>query len=348
MKKQQSEILKKDIKRNKTITKYQSLIVIISTILFSFITIYINNNKTEYIKYKEQGNVDYKVYLKKNNFFEENYLKENNQYISTLIDKIQSNFKYNLTIEKENIINKYTYKIISNVKVTDKTTKKNLYDKTEILLPETEILLKEKQINILEPITIDYNKENNQINNFINIYEVGNIESNLTVNMIINLIGSNEYQKESIITLKIPLTTNTIDIDMKDDLVDTKNNTIKHKKQSKYNLLFILISIFSLITDVLLITKLILYIKTTRTKTTNYKREIKKILRNYKQYIQKINNEINYKKYEQININTFTDLLEIRDAMQSPILMIEEKNCTRFIIPTENILYIYTIEIKEK
>lgn len=348
MKKQQSEILKKDIKRNKTITKYLSLIIIISTILISFITIYINNNKTEYIKYKEQGNVDYTVYLKKNNFFEEKYLKENNQYISTLIEKIQSNFTYNLTIEKENIINKYTYKIISNVKVTDKTTKKNLYDKTEILLPEKEIILKEKQINILEPITIDYNKYNNQINNFINIYEVGNIESNLTVNMIINLIGSNEYQKESIITLKIPLTTNTIDIDMKDDLVDTKNNIIKHKKQSKYNQLFILIAAISLITDILLITNIVLYIKKTRNEITNYKKEIKKILRNYKQYIQKINNTINYKKYEKINLSTFTDLLEIRDTVQSPILMLEEKTHTKFIIPIDNILYIYTVTIKEK
>ena len=348
MKKQQSENLKKDIKRNKTITKYLSLITIISTILISFITIYINNNKTEYIKYKEQGYVDYKVYLKKNNFFEEKYLKENNQYISTLIDKIHSNFTYNLTIEKENIINKYTYKIISNVKVTDKTTKKNLYDKTETLIPEKEIILKEKQINILEPITIDYNKYNELINNFINIYEVGNIESNLTVNMIINLIEPDENKKESIITLKIPLTTNTTDIDTKNDLVDTKNNIIKHKKNSKYNLLLILISTTLLITDILLITKLILYIKKTRNEITNYKKEIKKILRNYKQYIQKINNTINYKKYEKINLSTFTDLLEIRDTVQSPILMLEEKTHTKFIIPINNILYIYTVTIKEK
>ena len=65
MKTQLSEILKKDIKRNKTITKYLSFIVIISTILISFITLYIENNKIKYIKYTEQGNVDYKVYLKK-------------------------------------------------------------------------------------------------------------------------------------------------------------------------------------------------------------------------------------------------------------------------------------------
>lgn len=348
MKTQLSEILKKDIKRNKTITKYLSFIVIISTILISFITLYIENNKIKYIKYTEQGNVDYKVYLKKNNFFEEKYLEENKEYISSLIDNVQAQFKYNLSIEQENIINKYTYKILSNVKVTDKTTKKNLYDKTEILMPEKEIYITEKEINIKEPVEIDYNKYNDLINKFINIYEVGNIESDLTVNMIIDIMDSNEKINEPIITLRIPLTTNTMDIDIKNDLVEEKNNVIEYKKDKKYNLLFILISVISLLIDLVLIIKLIIYIKKTRNIITKYKKEKKKILRNYSQYIQKIDNKIDYEKYEQINVSTFTDLLEIRDAMQSPILMIEEKNCTRFIIPTENILYIYTIEIKEK
>lgn len=348
MKTQLSEILKKDIKRNKTITKYLSFIVIISTILISFITLYIENNKIKYIKYTEQGNVDYKVYLKKNNFFEEKYLEENKEYISSLIDNVQAQFKYNLSIEQENIINKYTYKILSNVKVTDKTTKKNLYDKTEILMPEKENLLDKKQINIKETVEIDYNKYNDLINKFISIYEVGNIDSELTVNMIIDIMDSNEKINEPIITLRIPLTTNTMDIDIKNNLVEEKNNVIKYKKEKKYNLLFILISVISLLIDLVLIIKLIIYIKKTRNIITKYKKEKKKILRNYSQYIQKIDNRIDYEKYEQINVSTFTDLLEIRDAMQSPILMIEEKNCTKFIIPTENILYIYTVKIKEK
>ena len=348
MKTQLSEILKKDIKRNKTITKYLSFIVIISTILISFITLYIENNKIKYIKYTEQGNVDYKVYLKKNNFFEEKYLEENKEYISSLIDNVQAQFKYNLSIEQENIINKYTYKILSNVKVTDKTTKKNLYDKTEILMPEKENLLDQKQINIKETVEIDYNKYNDLINKFISIYEVGNIDSELTVNMIIDIMDSNEKINEPIITLRIPLTTNTMDIDIKNDLVEEKNNVIKYKKDKKYNLPFILLSIIILLIEIVLIIKLIIYIKNTRNIITKYNKEIKKILRNYKQYIQKIDNKINYEKYEQINVSTFTDLLEIRDTLQGPILMIEEKNCTKFIIPAEKILYIYTVKIKEK
>ena len=63
-------------------------------------------------------------------------------------------------------------------------------------------------------------------------------------------------------------------------------------------------------------------------------KEVKKILRNYRQYIQKIDNKINYEKYEQIKVSTFTDLLEIRDTLQQPILMITEDSNTKFIVPT--------------
>ena len=153
-KKQLKKIFQKEIKRNNTITKYITAIVIILTIFLSTITLYIDHNKIEYIKYSENGNVDYKVYLKKNNFFENKYLEENNQYISTLIDDIEANFKYNISIEQEDITYKYTYKIVTNVKVTDKTTKKDLYNKTETLVPEKEEITQKKEINITEPVKI--------------------------------------------------------------------------------------------------------------------------------------------------------------------------------------------------
>lgn len=352
-KKQLKKIFQKEIKRNNTITKYITAIVIILTIFLSTITLYIDHNKIEYIKYSENGNVDYKVYLKKNNFFENKYLEENNQYISTLIDDIEANFKYNISIEQEDVTYKYTYKIVTNVKVTDKTTKKDLYNKTETLVPEKEEITQKKEINITEQVKIDYNKYNDLINSFINIYEVGNIESDLTVNMIINIVGSsdnfkNDKKNESIITLRIPLTASTMAIDTKNNLIDTNYNVIKCQEKSKYNILLLGISLSSIILDIILLIKLLLYIKKTRSPKTKYEKEVKKILRNYRQYIQKIDNKINYEKYEKIKVSTFTDLLEIRDTLQQPILMITEDSNTKFIVPTNSILYIYDIEIKER
>ena len=345
-----NNIYKKDIKRNNTITKYICAIVIIFSIFLSALTLYIDQNKTEYIKYNEQGKIDYKVYLKENNFFEKEYIEENNQYISTLIDYIESNFKYNLSLEQETTY-KYTYKIVETVKIIDKTTKRPLYNKEEIIIPEKEKITNEKNININEQIKINYNKYNDLMNNFINIYEVGNTESNLTVSMIIDIIGSSEDFKnnkknESVITLTIPLTTNTMAIDIKNNLIDT-NNIIICEEKSKLNIIYLLIMPISLIIDAILTLKLIRYIKKTRSNKTKYEKEIKKILNNYRQYIQKVDNQTLFENYEQISLSTFTDLLEIRDTVQGPILMIEQKTYTKFMIPTDNILYIYTVKVNK-
>ena len=206
---------------------------------------------------------------------------------------------------------------------------------------------------INEEVTIDYNRYNDLINNFINIYEVGNIDSNLTVSMYVDVVGScgnfqNNSKNESVMTLTIPLTTSTMAIDIKNDLIDTNNNEIICEEKSKINLIFLALAVISFITTVLLIADFVLYIKKTRSAKTKYEKEIKKILNNYRQYIQKVDNTVNFKNYQEINVSTFTDLLEIRDTVQEPILMIEEKKNTKFIIPTNNILYIYIVKIEEK
>ena len=352
-KNQLSNMFQEDIKRNNKISRYICIILILFAIFLSFIILYIDYNKVEYVKYSEKGNIEYKVYLKENDFFENDYLEENNQYISTLIDDIQSNFKYNLSLEEENVTYKYTYKIVANVKVTDKATKRNLYNKDEILVAEKEEITKEKSIDINEDVTIDYNKYNDLMKSFINIYEVGNIESNLTVSMYVDVVGScenfqNDSKNESVMTLTIPLTTSTMAIDIKNDLIDTNNNVIICQEKSKINLVFLALAIVSFITDALVAADFVSYVRKTRSAKTKYEKEIKKILNNYRQYIQKVDNTVKFENYQEINVSTFTDLLEIRDTVQEPILMIEEKKITKFIIPTNNIVYTYIVKIEEK
>lgn len=354
MKRQQlNNIFEKDIKRINKIEKKVSIIILIFALSLSFAILYIDQNKVQYVEYSEHGNIDYKVYLKENDFFDNNYLEQNNQYISTLINNIEAKFKYNVLLEEEKVTYKYNYKIIANVKVTDKTTKRNLYNKAEILIPEKEQKTKEKNINIDETLTIDYNKYNNLMNNFISIYDVGNIESNLTISMYVEIVGScenfeNNSKNESVMTLTIPLTTNTMAIDIKNDLINTDDNIIICQEKSNIRILFLTLSIILLITDIVFIINLVIYIKKTRSGKTKYELELKRILNNYRQYIEKIDNTLNYSEYQKIVVSTFTDLLEIRDTIREPILMVERQKETNFIIPNNNVLYIYTIKIAEK
>ena len=47
-------------------------------------------------------------------------------------------------------------------------------------------------------------------------------------------------------------------------------------------------------------------------------------------------------------MKSFEDLLQIRDTISEPILMIERKEETDFLIPSKgNVIYIYKLKIKD-
>ena len=83
-----------------------------------------------------------------------------------------------------------------------------------------------------------------------------------------------------------------------------------------------------------------------------YDDEIKKILFDYKSYIQKINNIVDYKDYKVVKIDTFKELLGMKEELQSPILMYtEDDRKTTFMIINGNLLFEYILEarlIREK
>ena len=101
--------------------------------------------------------------------------------------------------------------------------------------------------------------------------------------------------------------------------------------------------------EVLMILFMVAFIYLTRTEDITYTSRVKKILSQYKSYIQKINNMFDPSGYQKILVDTFDEMLEIRDTIQAPILMHEneDKTCTKFLIPTDSkLLYVYEIKIE--
>ena len=75
---------------------------------------------------------------------------------------------------------------------------------------------------------------------------------------------------------------------------------------------------------------------------------MKKKLNRYNSYIQQIKSNFNFEGYQILKVNTFEDMLEIRDTVKQPILMKENDNKTGayFIIPTNTkILYVFRIKV---
>ncbi|MBE6148595.1 MAG: hypothetical protein E7167_03800 [Firmicutes bacterium] len=354
-KKQIDEILVNQAKRKSKLFLLICYIAINSIMCILFFMLFVKGNKNYYVKYYESNNTDYVVNLKENEFFEKDFLTENNEYISTLIDNIVTNFKYNLQLEEENVSYKYSYKIESKVNVKRKNGGHNLYNKKETLLNTVEKITNQNTISINEKITIDYNYYNNLMKKFVSIYSLEDIESTLNIKMHIKIIGSCEKfeesnRKESTISINIPLTTKVLNIEIMDDLINNQNNLIQCKKMYDNAYMFLIISILFAALGLSFIVYTINFILKTRTAENIYEKELKKILNNYGSYIQTINNDFNFKTYQMLIIHSFNDMLEIRDTIGQPILMKEneEKDSAYFIIPgATKILYIYRLKVTD-
>ena len=349
---QVNEILNTESKRKKNIIMHDFIIIILSVLTLACSFLYIDKSESYKIKYNEDSNIKYNVYLKENEFFENNYLEKDNQYIASLIDYIDASMNYKIIMDDSKADYQYSYRIESEVNVIDLGTKNSLYSYKESLL-EPELKSANSGINISENIKIDYNHYNNLIKRFVSAYELDNAESTLKINMYVKVLGSceNDSGKETKITLSIPLTTKTVAVDISSNLVDNSDEILLCRETSNNAFIFFILTIAFGILDVLVVIKLFNYILLTISSSSIYEKELKKILDNYSSYIQKINSNINFDNYEIVKVDTFTDMLEIRDTIQQPILMIEDKENfkTKFIIPSKNnLMYMFVLKIKNE
>ena len=356
MKKEQvNSILINQAKRRSTVLAYVGIILIVFSLMVLSFLLYTRTAGEKYVSYNEQSNIDYKVYYKENEFFDEKYLESNKQYIASLIDQINADFKYEIALEDVDADYKYSYRIEADVIVKDKDTKNIFYETTDVLLEKVEREATSKEVSIKENIIIDYDEYNNKIKKLVNVYDLDRSESFLNINMYVSVVGScedfiNNPEKEKTVTLSIPLTEDTIAIDFMDDIVNSSNNVMLCDSGYVSNGLFLIFSIGFALVDVCLIIAVIRYEYKTRTAETIYEKEMKKILNNYGSSIQILGNEFEFGDYQLLKIETFNDMLEIGDKLRQPILMKEnnEKTGAYFLIPSNtNLLYVYRLKVSD-
>lgn len=337
------------LKRKSIIIRYIFFITLIF-IVTAMLTIQITKeSKTQKdIVYTENSKLDYKVYLKENDFFEENYWAADNQYIASLIDYIEANFKYELEASEQNIDYQYTYKIVANVNVEDKTNHKSLYKFSDELV-ESKIydFNTSSKLRINEPIKIDYNKYNDIIKRFVDVYDLSNSSATVTVNMYVNILDDIPNDKSTkdtpVISLSIPLTTETMAIDLESNSVNANDISVcQNIDQGKY----IFGTVLLIIIDIILVAKLAIFIKDTKDEKSVYNMRLRKIMSNYGSYIQKLNNEFNFDGHQILEIKSFEDLLQVKETLNKPILMTEKSLAmeTYFFIPGDDNCYVYELK----
>lgn len=341
---------KRENNRSKEIRNIIILIAITAFIGISTMIFYITCDKTKSINYTENSDIDYKVFLKENDFYSEEYLGKDKGYIASLIDSIQTTFKYNLDFSDQ-VKYRYSYRIAIEVDVEDDKNESNIYHFSEDLVTKV-LTANTGNLKINEDINVNYGDYNNVISRFKDVYDLNNTSSTLNINLYVNVEDinnnkDNSLSEKKVSSLSIPLTENTVSIDIGDNTITNSTNKIMVSPETNYTWVLRVSCLFIAITIAYSI-YLALYISKTRTAKMIYDKEIKSIMSNYDSYIQKISGSYDIGTSQVIKIEKFNDMLEIRDTLKQPILMLEneEKNGTFFIIPaTNSIIYTYALRV---
>lgn len=329
------------------------LLILTTLIAVAFAFLYRKANETYYINYTESGDVDYKVYLHENEFFDEEYLGKDQAYVATLIDNIKVDFSYEINMDTAGVEYEYSYRVDTKLEIIDKKSGIPLFCPTYNTVEEKRARQNsQNKLVIRESVEVDYDYYNNIAKSFIDEYSLGDTESRLSVALHVSVLSvcdnfAENTKSDYTVTLNAPLTNKTLNIQMSSTVPDAESKILACDKANEKDL-FMFGAIGFGGFDILLLITFILVIYLTRNRDINYTIKVKKLVSAYKSFIQKITNVFDETGYQLLCVDTFTEMLEIRDTIQSPILMSEneDKTCTRFIIPTNTkLLYVYEIKI---
>lgn len=330
-----------------------AFVLVLATSLILF-TVYDTMNRTYYIEYTENGNVDYTVNLKENSFFDKDSVGPGQSYISGLIENIVADFKYNLTTDSSNVGFDYSYSIDAQIIVANKSTGDYIYDPVYNIVPETSASTQGRDsLMIGTSVGIDYNYYNEIAKSFVNAYELKDTTSTLVVTMNVKVLSTcSEFADPSnantyFVSLNIPLDEENFSIYTTSSNTEGASNVFACTNGTGREVLLVLTIVFAVIA-LLQAIALAVFVFLTRNDDINYTNKVRKILSSYRSFVQQIEGQFDVTGYQTVPVKTFKELLNIRDTLQSPILMFEnvDQTVTEFVIPTNtNILYTFEIKV---
>lgn len=326
---------------------------VVCVISLSSFVIHDRMNRTYYIKYTEQGTVDYSVQYANNSFFDQEWIGANQSYITSLVDGMKADFSYALNMETTNVGFDYTYGITAQLIVSDKDTGDHIFDPTEVLLPDAKVSQRRSdRIEIKESVLIDFPKYNALAHQIVETYGLSKATAMLAVTLHVDVLSQcDEFetnnQNNYSITLNIPLGEENFSVFTSSNTPADESKVLACKGSINQNILLV-VGIVSAVVAAILGCIFIAFVYVTRNEDVNYSIKVRKILKAYRSFIQQIEGEFDAEGYQLVPIKTFNEMLGIRDTIQSPVLMSENKDetKTRFLIPTNTkILYVFEIKV---
>jgi hypothetical protein len=347
------EKLKRDEyqKPRKTIIYYlTALALVLSLVTATFSIVFASLDANTYVDYQQEGSALYHAYLNENEYYEEERLNGSHAYISSLIHHMDVDFRYQSKMAATDVTYQYQYRVDVQLVIADVKTGSAIYNPPETILGPTTKIYMGQNLLLTPSVDIDYVAYNQKAKDFIEKYNLTSITSYLNVTMYVDVVGmselfANDNEGQYSVQVKIPLAQNVLKPQISSSIPTGPQKILSNPNEGR-NVFMVIALIFGVL-DAGALGALAIYSLKTRDTHIDYGRKVQKIVNNYKSFIQKINNPFNTEGYQVLEVNTFNEMLEIRDTIQMPILMYEneDKTCTTFMIPFNSQL-LYSFEIK--
>lgn len=332
----------------------QTIALLLAVVVaFGSFLIYDRMNKTYYIEYTEGSTVDYQVQYQKNEFFAESWLEKDQAYIVPLIENILADFHYEMNMDSGNISFDYSYSIHARMDISDKNSGNPFYTLEDVLLPCKQVTTHgSRQVRIDEQVEIDFQHYNKIARQFTSAYGLKNTSSTLAVTLQVQVLSScDQFEKDNENTyytaINIPLNEDTMSIHTTSGAPATESKVLAYKSAVNKQI-FLWIGYAASALTLLLVMVLMVFAHLTKNEDVTYTAKVNRLLRSYSSFIQRIEGDFDDQGYQILPIKTFEELLGIRDTLQAPILMTENKDQTmsRFLIPAAaKLLYVFEIRV---
>ncbi len=321
---------------------------------FKFIINSLSINSDEKLHFQEKGNVKYSVCLKDNDFFEDECLDSNMSYVASLIKNISFDFNYQFNGNFDNLVSSVDYEVVAKLIIENNDTKAKYYEKEYVLTPKTSDSIKNNGTlyNLDKKINIDYEYYNNIATNFKSQYGV---DSQSYLEVYLNTYNNVNSKYKDIptsaqISVRIPLSQKAIEIKFNTQEVNKSIDKYITSKNIVINgYLIFIVGITFLFTSLIFLFFIFMIIKKYAKTISKYDKFINKILKEYDRLIVETTTFPDEKEYNVLIINSFNELVDVRDNLRSPIMFynIKDHKMSKFYILNNNNLYLYIVNSKD-
>lgn len=297
----------------------------------------VNFGSAPEVTYSDKGSVSYKVCVHESDYYDNSCEKEGESYPTAAL--IDANFGYHGVYSEP--IEGLKYYVVANTRVYDKKYEdKVLYESEDLIVDKTDID-PSTNITIQEQTTIEYVKYNQYALNYYKKYPIDSV-----VDLEVALYIEDRGKDRKVSSIVLPLGQNNFEIEK--DTVDESNQTttLDVDMWNEENTIYVIIACVLIILALILLFRLTCFVLKVTTHKSEYQRELDELLSEYDSLI--VEAEAGYEPSldkELIKVDTFDDLLKIKDEVDKPIIFSRVNDVkSEFIVEDEEKTYKYVLK----